>query len=99
MDPIVIIIALFAVIVVAAFLVYRSRARVHITGPAGTSLDINATNDPVPPTPAVVVKDAKSSAGGLVAEDNTGRGVNVEKVEVKDDILATSTPPKQDPKA
>jgi len=94
----VVIVALFAVVVIGAFVVFRNKAKVNISTPVG-NVKIDASNEPSPPTPAVVVKDARSSAGGLVAEDNTGRGANVEKIEVKDDILVSSTPPKQDPKA
>jgi hypothetical protein len=89
------VIALFAVIIVAAFLVFRSRGKVSIKGPFGTGLDLDASNEPKPATPGVTVKDAKSRQGGLLAEDRTGRGADVEGVEVHDDILVTSTPPQE----
>ena len=96
-TSIVIIIAIFALVIVAAFIVFRQRAKVKIKGPLGTGLDLDASNQPEPPTPAVRVKDAKSEAGGLLADDQTGRGADVESVEVHDDILVSSTPPQEDP--
>ena len=96
-TSIVIIIAIFALVVVGAFFVYRQRAKVKIKGPAGLGVEIDASNQPEPPTPAVRVKDAKSEAGGLLADDQTGRGADVESVEVHDDILVSSTPPQEDP--
>ena len=89
----VIIIALFAVVAVAAFLVFRQRGRVNIRGPFGAELDLDASNEPVPPPPDVSVTDATSSEGGLLAEATTGGRVVVERVEVKDDIIASSSPP------
>jgi hypothetical protein len=85
-----VVIALFALIVVAAFLVFRQRSKVGIKGPLGTGLELDASNQPAP---GVEVEDAKSRAGGLVADDQTGRGAKVKGVEVQDDILVSSTPP------
>ena len=99
MDPTtaaVLVISLFALIVVAAFLIYRSRAKVKVKGPLGTGLDLDASNEPPPASPGVRVKDATSHGGGLLAEDKTGRGADVEGVEVQDDILVTSSPPPQE---
>ena len=93
----IVVIAILALIVIAAFLVFRQRARVEIKGPLGTGLKLDASNDLPPLTPGVKVEAAKSRAGGLLAEDNTGRGADVKQVEVQDDILVSSTPPKKDP--
>ena len=89
-----VIIALFALIIVAAFLVFRQRSRVEIKGPLDTGLKLDASNQPAP---AVEVKGAKSAGGGLVADDRTGRGAKVEDVEVQDDILVSSAPPSEPP--
>jgi hypothetical protein len=96
----IVVIAIFACIVVAAFLVYRRRANVKIKTPVG-SVSINASNasPATPPTPGVRIKGAESTQGGLMAQDQTGRGADVESVKTRDDILVSSTPPKQDPKA
>lgn len=95
----IIIVAILALIAVAGFLVYRRRGKVEINGPLGIGLKLDASNEQSAPSPAVKVDGVKSKAGGLVAEDNTGRGVDVKNVEVKDDILVSSTPPKNETKA
>ena len=89
-----VVIAIFALVVVAAFIVYRQQSRVNIKGPLGTGLELDASNQPAP---AVQVEDAKSRKGGLVADDQTGRGAAVRRVEVEGDILASSTPPEEPP--
>lgn len=96
-----VVVIIFALIVVAAFIVFRQRGRVEIKGPGGTSLKFDGSNDPPPSTPAVNIEGAKSRKGGLIADDQTGRGVNLKDVDTQDDILATSAPPKPDgsPKA
>lgn len=94
----IVIIALFALVAVAAFLLYR-RADVRIKGPWGTGLDVKGSNEDPDPRPGVNIEDAKSHGGGLLAEDKTGRGAHVSGVEVQDDILASSEAPDTDPKA
>jgi hypothetical protein len=42
--------------------------------------------------PGVRIRDAKSRGGGLVAEDRTGRGADVQQVETQGDIRVSSTP-------
>ena len=96
---IVIVIVLFVLAVIAAFQVYRRRARVRIKGPVGTTLEIDASNEPVQSTPGVKVTEAKSRSGGLTATDKTGRGVEVARVEVERDIAVTSAPEEAHPKA
>jgi len=95
------IILIFAVVVVVAFLIFRQRGKAEIRGPLGTSLKLDVSNQPAAPPPGVNVKGARSHAGGLLAEDKTGRGANVEQVEVQGDILVSSQSPaeKTDPKA
>jgi hypothetical protein len=66
MDPTtIVIIAILACIVVAAFLVYRSKATVSLKDPAGIGLEIDAGNQPqatpTPSQPGVQIEDAKSS--------------------------------------
>lgn len=91
-TAIIIIIALFALIVIGAFVVFRQRARIDIKVP-GTRLHIDASNDPPPIDPAVVVEDAISSEGGLRATDETARGAAARRVHVKQDIEVSSRPP------
>lgn len=49
-------------------------------------------NAPAAEMPGVNIQDAKSG-GGILAEDKTGQGVNIERVETKGDILASSEMP------
>ena len=93
------VVVLLALVAIFAFTVFRKRAKVSMKGPAGTGLDIDASNESAAAAPGVSVKDAKSRSGGLVAEDATGRGAEVEKVRVEGDIKVTSAPPKEPPKA
>ncbi len=87
---IVIVIALFAVVIVAAFLVFRKRGKVKINAPLGLGLEIDATNQTQEKQPAIKISDAESSGGGILAEDHQGGGVEINKVKVADDIIATS---------
>jgi hypothetical protein len=95
----VLIIALFALVAVGAFVVFRRRARVDIKGPFGTGLNLSGSNDPAPIQPGVRVADAASRRGGLTAADSTGRGAEVQRVDVDKDINVSSSPPpeKADP--
>jgi hypothetical protein len=97
----IVVIAILALIVVAAFVVFRQRTSVRIKGPLGSGLELDASNNPPRITPGVKIEGAKSRSGGLLAEDKTGRGAEVNQVDVKDDILVTSAPPGEnlDPKA
>ncbi|MGA3323467.1 MAG: hypothetical protein ABSF45_03265 [Terriglobia bacterium] len=87
------VIVIFALVIIAAFQVFRKRAKVKMQGPLGTSLELDGSNEPSAPGAAVKVMDATSRAGSLTAKDETGRGV-----EVEGDITASSTPEKPDPK-
>lgn len=100
----IVVVAILACIVVAAFLVYRSKAHVSLKGPGGVGLEIDASNQPTggpaAPVPGVQIEDATSKRGGILAEDQTGKGAVVRRVEAEGDILASSTPPKDSsPKA
>jgi hypothetical protein len=97
-STMIVVIGAFAVVVIVGLLIFR-RVRAKIKGPGGTGLEIDASNEPAGPSPAVRVSDAESRSGGLAARDETGRGVEVSKVEVERDITATSTPSRPDPKA
>jgi hypothetical protein len=95
----VLVIVLFALVIVAVVQVFRQKIKAKVKGPAGMSLEVDASNAPPVPVAAVRVEDIKSRSGGLVAEDATGRGVDVKKVEVERDVRVTSSPPKDAPKA
>ncbi len=94
-----IVIALFALIVVASFFVFRQRGKVKIKGPLGTGLELDASNDPPPSRPGIEAANIKSRKGGLVADDQTGHGVKTTDVDVEDDVLLSSSDPKANPPA
>lgn len=90
-NSIVIIIALFAIMVVASFLVFRKSIKAKINVPLGMKLDLDASNQAAETKPAIEISDAESSKGGILAEDNQGGGVEIKRVKVADDIIATSS--------
>jgi hypothetical protein len=88
---IVLVIAVFALIVIASFLVFRKRGKVRINAPLGLGLVVDASNQTTEKKPAIQINDAESSGGGILAEDNQGNGVEINRVKVVDDIIATSS--------
>lgn len=58
----------------------------------GTSVEVEGSNEQPASNLGVTVSGAKSHAGGLRAEDRTGRGANVKDVETYGDIQVTSDP-------
>ncbi len=110
-TAVIIIVVIFAIVVLAALWRYRRQGEASIEV-GGARVHVKGENDPTPAKagaepsaqvaggssqPGVNVRDAKSG-GGIMAEDKTGRGVNIERVETEDDILASSENP-PDPKA
>jgi len=59
---------------------------------------VSPASPPTPPDPAhhygAVITNAESTHGGALAEDQTGQGALIDHVEVKDDLIASSTTPK-----
>jgi len=91
---------IFVLLVLFVALRYRSRIKAGIKGPFGTEVSVEASNDRSASNPGVSVAGAKSHAGGLRAEDRTGRGAHVKDVETFGDIQVTSDPsPKAEPPA
>lgn len=90
-KSIVIIVALFAIVVVASFLVFRKSIKAKINAPLGMKLDLDASNQATEKKPAIEISDAEISKGGILAEDNQGGGVEIKRVKVTDDIIATSS--------
>lgn len=88
---IIIVIALFALIVVSTFHVFRKRGKVKISAPLEMKLDIDTVNQTPEKKPAIKISEAESSDGGILVEDNQGGGVEINKVKVADDIIATSS--------
>ena len=107
-TALVIIVLIFAVVALVAMWRYRRRIGIGIQA-GEAKLDVEGRERPAPgktPSelnrlpqrtrprlkPGVNISDAKSG-GGILAEDKTGQGVNIERVETKDDILASSEKP------
>jgi hypothetical protein len=88
---IIVVIALFALIVVSAFLVFRKRGKVKINAPLGMKLEIDGANQTAERKAAIKISEAESLGGGILAEDNQGGGVEINKVKVADDIIASSS--------
>ena len=95
-TTIIIVVAIFALIVIGAFVVYP-KVKVRIKA-GGMGLDIDGSNNQPPARPGVHIADAVSREGGLIATDKTGSGVNVERVNTRDTIHASSEEPDR-PKA
>jgi len=96
---IIIIVALFAIILVAAFLVFRQRAKARIKVP-GAEFELDASDQKPPQPHAIEIEDAETTAGGILAQDETGGGVGMRKVKAQDDIIATTKKSEgADPKA
>jgi len=96
----VVVAGIFVLLVIFIALRYKSRIKAGIKGPFGTAVDVEASNDQPAPNPGVAVAGAKSHAGGLRAEDRTGRGADVKDVETFGDIHVSSDPnPKAEPPA
>ena len=94
----IVILAIIALVVVGSFFVYRRRTSVDIKGPLGTGLKLNASDEATPGPPGVKMEDVESRKGGVLAEDKTGRGVDMKGVKADQDVLATSEGESPDPK-
>src|SRR5262245_2439569 len=103
MESTVIVVAIFAVVIVVVALAFRHRLKAMIKGPAGTSMEIDASS-PLP-RPGVQAKNITSRSGGVRAMDETGRGTDVDTVDAYKDVHLTSRlpqeglPPKSPPPA
>ena len=90
---IIVVASIFAIVAVAGFFYYRQSGETEIKLPFGMSIKISGSNAKQPPNPGISAKEIKSREGGLLAEETTGRGIEVEKVDVKDDVLLSSSRP------
>jgi len=92
---IIIVVALLVLVVIASFIVFRKQVKVKINTPIG-NLELDASNKtPAAPKPGISIEDAVSTGGGILAEDNKGDGVAIKRVDVADDIIATTNNPKK----
>ena len=84
------VIAIFAIIIIVAFLVFRQRGKVEIKGPLGTQLNLNASNDLPPLSPGVKADGVVSQSGNIEIVDETGRGVDTRDIRAKKDVQISS---------
>jgi hypothetical protein len=93
----VIVAAIFGLVILGFFMVFRARGQAKIKGPFNTQLEVRGENQKlnIDTKPGVSVQDAVSRSGKLVAADETGRGTSVKKVDIFGDIEATSSPTEQ----
>jgi len=89
------VIVVFALIIFAVFLRFKRRGAAKIKGPFGTGLEIAGSNDPPLHQPGIYAKDIVSREGGILAEDSTGFGVDIQNVNAKEDVLISSQPLQQ----
>ncbi|MBM3188672.1 MAG: hypothetical protein FJZ90_08125 [Chloroflexi bacterium] len=92
---VVIVVALFALVAIAAFVRYKQGGKVNIKGPGGMGVNVDATNPPPVSQPGVRMKDVESGRN-TTATDGTGRGVDMEGVKSGQDTRATTSPPKKE---
>ena len=76
----VLVVAVFGLIAIVVLFRFRN-ARIKIKGPGKLGMDVDAS-DP----PAIRAEDVNSRKGGITATDETGRGIDANKVEVEKDI-------------
>lgn len=86
-----------ALVAVAFFMVFRHRGKLKAQGPFNTRLELDGSNEPAPPAPGVRAEDLSSKEGGLTAHDESGRGVDVKRVQTKTDINLTTGSPEGRP--
>lgn len=91
-TTVILIIIIFALIIIGAFFRFRQRGKAEIKGPFGTSLSVQGSNEPSPQQAGITAKGITSREGGVLAEDNTGRGVFAESIDAKDDVLLSNNP-------
>ena len=96
----ILLIGIFAVIVITAFLLFRQRTKINLKGPFGTGLDVDASNQAAPPTAAIKGENLTSRKGGLKAYNENGGGIDMKAVDVEKDIdLNSPSAPKAPPPA
>lgn len=85
------VILIFALLVIIAFIRFRQRGGAEISGPFGTKLKIDGSNDPPGQKASITAKGITSREGGVLAEETLGRGIEAENVDAKQDILLSSS--------
>jgi hypothetical protein len=90
----IIIYVLVALVVVAILLVFRRRITMVFKGPLGTQFDVQASNESSTSAPAILGRNIESREGSFVAQDDTGRGIDLDGVGALGDVkLSSASPP------
>jgi hypothetical protein len=99
-TAVVIVVVVLAALAVGLLIRFRQRGRIELSGPFGTGLKAEGSNDNIQPAVGIRANKIVSREGGIVADDGTGRGVDVTDVNAKDDVLLSSKPAQtNDPKS
>lgn len=96
--PVIVVVAALAIVVIVSFIVFRGRSNVEMSGPFGTKVKIDASNDPPTPTPGIKIGTAVSHEGSTITEDQTGRGIEAQSLEAKGDVRTTLSQIENDPR-
>lgn len=97
----VIVVIIFAIVAIAAFLRFRGGGTASLKGPFGTQLDVGGSNHPPGPAGGISARDLKSRSGGITLDEGTGWGIEASKLEAEKDIRLKTSPASSgnDPKA
>ena len=87
---IVVVVAIFGLIVIVVARSFGKQIKASIKGPAGLSLDVEASGEPSPAEGGVRIEGAKAGRD-VSAEDATGKGAVLKDVDAGRDAKATST--------
>ena len=86
-----IVVVVFAIVLVIALFRPWKRFRGSVTGPAGTRVDLELSNEPMAPGAGVRMEKVKAGRD-VEGQDATGGGVAMKDVEADRDVRATSDP-------
>jgi hypothetical protein len=100
-TAVVIVVIVLAALAVGLLIRFRQRGRIELSGPFGTGLKAEGSNDNPQSAVGIRAKNIVSRDAGVVADDATGRGVDVADVNAKADVLLSSRSPQppDDPKS
>lgn len=94
-TAVIIVILIFALIIIIAFVRFGQRGGAEIKGPFGTRLKVQGSNDAQMQKAGISAKGITSREGGVLAEESLGRGIEAENVDARHDVLLSSNLPFQ----
>jgi len=86
-----IVVGIFALVIVFAFLIFRKQGHAEIKGPFGTGLRVGGSNSRSNRRGGITAKGIRSRQGGMRADERTGSGIDVENINAKDDVILSSS--------